>query len=311
MIRIGRPLAIIGTLQGIQQTAAKLASTVSQIPAGILASQSNKYPLKIIFLLAAICPILLFVFTLLIVRERRRKLNRNNFSHTWSSLADVFHYKHFWFVTIFIFISASAPQVRTSLFYYQRDYLQFDTFFIAILNTLYNGFGIISALIYLTFFSHHSTKYILRTTILMRVVSTGTHLLIRDKISSIIVAILTGLGSEITYLAILHLAAKSCPKDIEGTLFALFVSCVNFGTATGDRLGSIIYERLGFNYLNLFSMIWVGLTISGTWFIREYGFKSELDSENDKSDDDPYQYYETKTKQINNTDLNEKNTFLI
>ena len=43
MISIGRPLALIGTLQGIQQTSAKLASTVSQIPAGILASHSTTF----------------------------------------------------------------------------------------------------------------------------------------------------------------------------------------------------------------------------------------------------------------------------
>jgi len=300
MIRIGRPLGIIGTLQGIQQTAAKLAATLAQIPAGILASQTDLHSFKIIFLIAAICPIILFIFTLSIIREDRRKLTRTNLHETWSSLIDIFRYKHFWLVTIFIFIYSASPQVKTSLFYYQRDYLEFNAFFISILNTLYNGFGIMSALIYLTFFSHHSAKSVLRVTILMRVFAIGSHLLIRDKISSILIAIFTGLCSEITNLAILHLAAKSCPKNVEGTLFALFVSCVNFGAAAGDRLGSTIYERLGFTYLNILAMIWVSLTIIVTWFVKEDGFQSQSDDKN-----------ENETANDNSLELNENNTFLV
>src|SRR4051812_32060389 len=115
MISIGRPLALIGTLQGIQQTSAKLASTLSQIPAGILASYSvsshnnetlininkSKNSNKYLFLIASICPIILFFATLIIVRERRRKLNKNNFPQTWSSLSGIFQYKRFWIITIF------------------------------------------------------------------------------------------------------------------------------------------------------------------------------------------------------------------
>ncbi|CAF0714692.1 unnamed protein product [Adineta steineri] len=313
MISIGRPLALIGTLQGIQQTSAKLASTVSQIPAGILAtysvsyqnnqtsnndtstnfndnSNSNKY----IFLIASACPVILFLATLISVRERRRKLNKNNFAQTWSSLAGIFKYKRFWIITSFLFIYSASPQVKTALFYYQRDVLKFSPFYVSILNTLYNGCGILSALLYLTIFSHHPTKRVLRIAIVMRMFAIASYLFATDKITSICVAIFTGFCSEITNLALLHLAAKSCPKNIEGTLFALFVSCVNFGAATGDWLGSAIYEYLGFIALIIIAIVWIGTTILATCHIGEYGIKSTLDDDDDS--DDKYHYYDGEVK---------------
>jgi Na+/melibiose symporter-like transporter len=314
MITIGRPLALIGTLQGIQQTSAKLASTVSQIPAGILATysvslqnnqtssddnltslnnknNSNKY----IFLIASVCPIILFFATAFTVRERRRKLNKNNFAQTWSSLTGIFQYKRFWLITSFLFVYSASPQLKTALFYYQRDILKFNPFFVSILNTLYNGCGIFSALIYLSIFSHYPTKRVLRIAIVMRMFAVASYLFAIDKTTSICVAIFTGFCSEITNLALLHLAAKSCPKNIEGTLFALFVSCLNFGSATGDWLGSMIYEHLGFITLIIIAVVWIGTTILATCHIGEYGIKSTLDDEDDDIDD-KYHYYDVVIK---------------
>jgi Na+/melibiose symporter-like transporter len=326
MITIGRPLALIGTLQGIQQTSAKLASTVSQIPAGILASYTasietnqtlnnttlksfhkTKNYNKYIFLISSVCPLILFFATLVTIRERRRKFNKNNFSQTWSSLSGIFRYKRFWIITSFLFIYSASPQIKTALFYYQRDILQFDPFYVSILNTIYNGCGIFSALLYLSIFSHYPTKRVLRIAIVMRMLAVASYLLAKDKITSICVAIFTGFCSEITNLALLHLAAKSCPKNIEGTLFALFVSCVNFGFATGDWLGSIIYEYLGFITLITIAIIWIGTTMLATCHIGEYGIKSTLEDENES--EDKYHYYDTEVKRsgtIENEDDDEK-----
>ena len=175
--------------------------------------------------------------------------------------------------------------------------LLFYPFYVSILNTLYNGCGILSALLYLSIFSHYPTKRVLRIAIVMRMFAVASYLFATDRITSICVAIFTGFCSEITNLALLHLAAKSCPKNIEGTLFALFVSCVNFGAATGDWLGSMIYEYLGFIALIIIAIVWIGTTILATCHIGEYGIKSTLDDDDEESDD-KYHYYDVKIKSI-------------
>ena len=326
MISLGRHWGLIGTLQGIQQTSAKLASTISQIPAGLLVTYSatsrhnqtatngtsahataaaaangmhhmNKY----IFLIAGLCPIVLFIATLITVRERRRKFNRNNFSQTWSSLSGIFRYKRFWFITSFLFVYSASPQVKTALFYYQRDILHFDPFYVSILNTVYNGCGIFSALLYLSIFSHYPTKRVLRIAIVMRMFAVASYLFIVDKRTSICVAIFTGLCSEITNLALLHLAAKSCPRNVEGTLFALFVSCVNFGAATGDWLGSMIYERLGFIALIIIAIVWIGTTTLATCHIGEHGIQTTHGNGTDELED-KYHYYDGIVKETATVD---------
>ena len=329
MISIGRHFALIGTLQGIQQTSAKLASTISQIPAGILASYSvaspstsnssnatmettlgkDHNPNKYIFLIAAFCPIVLFLATLVSVRERRRKFNKNNFAQTWSSLAGIFRYKRFWLITSFLFIYSASPQVKTALFYYQRDILHFDPFYVSVLNTLYNGCGIFSALLYLSVFSHHPTKRVLRIAIVMRIFAMASYLFAVDRVTSACVAVFTGLCSEITNLALLHLAAKSCPQNVEGTLFALFVSCVNFGAAAGDWLGSMIYERIGFIALIIITIIWTGSTILATCHIGEYGIKSTPEEES--NNEDKYHYCDVIVKRsaaLEDEEMDDKDT---
>lgn len=302
---------------------------MSQIPAGILASYSIASPSttnttnttmepvlgrhhnsnKYIFLIAGVCPIILFLATLVSVRERRRKFNKNNFSQTWSSLAAIFRYKRFWLITCFLFIYSASPQVKTALFYYQRDILHFNPFYVSVLNTLYSGCGIVSALLYLSIFSHYPTKRVLRIAIVMRIFAMASYLFAIDRVTSVCVAIFTGLCSEITNLALLHLAAKSCPRNIEGTLFALFVSCVNFGAAVGDWLGSMIYEHLGFIALIIITVAWTGTTILATCHIGEYGIKSSDEDNNDT--EDKYHYYDVIVKQsgaLGDEEMDDKET---
>lgn len=291
MISIGRPLALIDTFQGIQQASTKFASTISQIPAGIFADysystlSSSSYidnltttikPMNVnksIFLISAVCPITLFFATLIMVRERQRKLNKENFQQTWSNLSAVFHYKSLWFIVAFLFISSASPQPATSLFYYQRDMLKFSPFYISILTTIYNGCGAVSAILYLSMFSHHSMQKILRITIIMRILSMMSLLYAHDHITSIFAAIFTGLCSQIITLAMMNLAAQSCPKHIEGTLFALFMSCANFGWATGDWLGAYIYEQMGFVNMIFIAVFWIAMTLFGTHHITEHNIK--------------------------------------
>ncbi|CAF5210836.1 unnamed protein product, partial [Rotaria magnacalcarata] len=115
---------------------------------------------------------------------------------------------------------------------------------------------------------------------------------------------------EITNLALLHLAAKSCPKNIEGTLFALFVSCINFGAAIGDWLGSIIYEYLGFIALIIIAIAWIGTTILATCHIGEHGIISTHGDDDDESND-KYHYCDVVEKRIDaaeNEELNDIDT---
>jgi MFS family permease len=54
-------------------------------------------------------------------------------------------------------------------------------------------------------------------------------------------------------LAFLDLAAKACPKQAEGTFFALLMSVYNGGVQGSQIVGGWLYETLGYRWLILIS----------------------------------------------------------
>lgn len=61
----------------------------------------------------------------------------------------------------------------------------------------------------------------------------------------------------------LVIAAKACPKNAEGTVFAMLMSVINFGKQSGNIIGGWIYEPFGFTWLVVFSTV----CVSATWLL--------------------------------------------
>jgi hypothetical protein len=57
----------------------------------------------------------------------------------------------------------------------------------------------------------------------------------------------------ITQLAFLDLAAKSCPRHIEATFFAILMSLYNGGAQLSQNIGARLYDSLGYTPLVLIS----------------------------------------------------------
>ena len=67
-------------------------------------------------------------------------------------------------------------------------------------------------------------------------------------------------------MPLLVLACRMCPKSIEGTMYALLMSTLNFGSIISQNLGSILINILGiteedFTNLNLLIVITYTLQI--------------------------------------------------
>src|SRR2546422_1615546 len=71
--------------------------------------------------------------------------------------------------------------------------------------------------------------------------------------SSLASAIGFGCSGMISQLAFLDLAAKSCPRHVEATFFALLMSIFNAGTQASQNVGGRLYDHFGFVPLVLIS----------------------------------------------------------
>lgn len=77
---------------------------------------------------------------------------------------------------------------------------------------------------------------------------------VSDYISSILSGIIQNSMRELTLLPVFSLAVSLCPRDLEGTIYSIFMSSITLGTQFGALTGSFISSYLGItkeNYDNL------------------------------------------------------------
>ncbi len=71
--------------------------------------------------------------------------------------------------------------------------------------------------------------------------------------AAVAIALVFGGVGMIIQLTFLDLAAKACPKQAEGTFFALLMSIYNGGSQLSQNVGGRLYDLVGFNTLILIS----------------------------------------------------------
>ena len=79
--------------------------------------------------------------------------------------------------------------------------------------------------------------------------ATLMYLVYHDRVSAMIIDTTFGVLSMITQLAFLDLAAKACPRHVEGTFFALLMSVFNGGVQLSTNVGGRLYDWVGFTPL--------------------------------------------------------------
>jgi predicted MFS family arabinose efflux permease len=91
------------------------------------------------------------------------------------------------------------------------------------------------------------------------VASTLAYLLYQDATSAILIDVTFGGIGMLGTLAFLDLATKACPKEAEGTCFALLMSLYNGGVQGSQIVGGWLYDSLGYTWLILLSAVCTAL----------------------------------------------------
>ena len=62
-------------------------------------------------------------------------------------------------------------------------------------------------------------------------------------------------------MPLLVLACRMCPKNIEGTMYALLMSTINFGSIISSQLGGVLTYMLGITETS-FTQLWLLVLLS-------------------------------------------------
>src|SRR5207253_7123693 len=233
MVENGRPRGLTGACQSVQWACITVASFLVGVAGGYLAETRS---LRAAFLLAACFPAISMLMGAGFVREPRVSFDRDAFRQTLLALRGALVHRDMWLVAGFILFWTFSPSFGPAFLYYQTDTLGFSQQFIGTLGSLSAVAGVIGATIYAPISRRFPLKRIVNAVIGLGVVGTLAYLLYRGTASALIIDIVFGCVGMIAQLALLDLAAKSCPKLVEATFFALLTSLHNGGSQLSQHL---------------------------------------------------------------------------
>lgn len=272
MVETGRPLGLTGSFQAMQWAAISLAFALAQLGGGYLSAYATP---RTVFLLSAIFPLVTLTITLGLVRESKTTISQESLQSAGSSLRHAMQSRTLWIVAGFLLFWNFSPSLGTPLLYYQRDVLQFSKVFIGALGAINNTAGILGALLFFVYCRKMRLDTLLYLAVALGVISILGFIILVGPKSAVVIFLVFGTISQITHLAVLDLAARSCPARTEGTVFALLMSSLNVGRAGANFCGGWLYDHTGFTPLILMSAAFTALCWVIVPFLRGEVSQSE------------------------------------
>jgi predicted MFS family arabinose efflux permease len=242
MVETGRPLGLTGSFQAIQWAAISLALVLAQFGGGYLSAHASP---QTVFLIVSAFPLLTLLATVGLVREPHIPLDQKRRQDTLVAIHEAASTRTLWLVISFLALWNFSPSLGTPLLYYQTDVLGFSKVFIGTLGALGNIGGILGALWFFVSLRAVSLSRLLYISIALGVVSTLCFVGLVGAKSALVLFFVSGILTQITHLAVLDLAARSCPTHAEGTVFALLMSTLNMSKSGGNILGGWLYDHTG------------------------------------------------------------------
>jgi MFS family permease len=256
MVEHGRRWQLTGAYQSVQWASIQTASVLVGIGGGALTERGS---LRVAFLLAALFPLCSLTLAAFAIPEARVGWPAGQWRARWSAIREALRSRPLWAVAGFILCWTFSPSIGTPLFFYQTDTLGFSQPFIGTLASLSSVAAIMGALAYAGLSRRMALNAMLRLSIGIGVASTLAYLLYQGVVSAILIDVTFGGIGMIAMLAFLDLAAKACPRQAEGTFFALLMSIYNGGVQGSEIIGGWLYETLGYTWLILISATFTAL----------------------------------------------------
>jgi MFS family permease len=199
--------------------------------------------------IVAVAPAAVLFGTLFLIPEERTGIDGPALRDTLRGLAAALKKRELWIVGLFLFLYYFNPGLATPLYYTMTDSLKFPQGYIGVLASITSLGWVVGALLYHRLFDSISSKRLLNLSIALGTVTTASYLLLFNEVSAAILSFCSGFAAMLATVATVTLAADYCPRRSEGFSFAVMMSLINLATASGDIVGSFLFDHLFHNRL--------------------------------------------------------------
>lgn len=227
-----------------------LGALLSGVTGGYLAAKMSP---KFIFLIVSILPLIALPAVFLLHEQREARPPKSILSPLLASVRLVFSGDLKWF-SLLLIITSSGAVFGTPFFFYLRETLHFEEFFLGLLQSTAWGGAVLGCFLFLMFFQNMPVKRALLWAIGIGSANTLLILLVLGKQSAFLIFLFSGIVDYICFLPFMSSAAKLAHgTGAEGALFAVLMSILNIGKAFAAFAGGILFGWIGLQWLIVFA----------------------------------------------------------
>eukprot|EP01006_Ploeotia_vitrea_P030730 TRINITY_DN63082_c0_g1_i1.p1 TRINITY_DN63082_c0_g1~~TRINITY_DN63082_c0_g1_i1.p1 ORF type:complete len:659 (-),score=346.39 TRINITY_DN63082_c0_g1_i1:1707-3596(-) len=243
---------------GVEST----AKIISGFTSGYLLERISK---RTIFAITGFFPALLCLVSFFL-REKKTKAAATTIGKQWSTLYTHVQKPTIWKPALFMFVWQATPSAGSAYFFFLTNDIGLKPEFMGTLHLVEGLSSVIALTLYHMYLKSVPYRRILVWTIVLGFIAGATPLILVLHLNRKIgmddhwfaiadSALLAGVG-QVAIMPLLILGAQTCPKQVEGTLYALLMSTLNVGGVVSDQLGGVLTWALGVKENN-FDRLWL------------------------------------------------------
>jgi folate/biopterin transporter len=264
-----------GSLQSLTWGTSTLGGLITAYISGWLLQHLSN---QTIFVITAVFPLIVAMVAGLITEK---SVNKNDANKTASKKFSIkqhsqeiwkaFKQKSILFPVVFIFIWQATPNADSALFFFITNDLGFGPEFLGLVRLVTSIAALVGIVLYQKFLKTVTFRRILGwsivissglgMTMLLLVTHANRAIGISDRWFSLGDNLILTVMGEITFMPILVLSARLCPRGIEATLFALLMSILNVSGLISHTLGALLTQWLRITQTN-FDSLWILVIIT-------------------------------------------------
>ena len=228
-----------------------------------------------VFEITATFPLLVSVVAWLITEEKsdinnieaRKALIMGQTQQLWQ----VIRQKSIYLPIIFLFIFQATPTSESAFFFFSTNELGFEPEFLGRVRLVTSVASLLGIFIFQKFLKNIPFRQIFGWSIVISTLLGLTSLLlvthanraigIDDRLFSLGDSLIITVMAQISWLPVLVLCARLCPKGVEATLFALLMSIGNLSLFVSSQISAVLTSWLAVTEVN-FENLWLLVTIT-------------------------------------------------
>jgi folate/biopterin transporter len=266
-------IAQSGSLQSLCWGSSALGGLLTAYLSGLLLKHLDA---NTIFLITATFPLLVSAVAWAIAEEKIIKedvesTQESIVTHQVKQLWGAIKQKSIWLPAAFLFIWQATPTADSAFFFFTTNELGFEPEFLGRVRLVTSLASLIGIFIFQRYLKNVPFRFILGwSTILAASLGMTTLLLVThanralgidDRWFSLGDSLILTVMGQITWMPVLVLSARLCPKGVEATLFALLMSIYNLSGLISHELGALLTAWLGITETN-FDRLWILIIIT-------------------------------------------------